>query len=417
MKNLVFTIFFGMLSQAFFAQELQVGLELRPRYEYRNGFKTLLDDTQEPASFVSQRSRLNLNFIYDNLNLVVRAQDIRVWGDVATNQSQLHKGIALFEGYAQYKLNDVWSFKIGRQVIAYDNQRILGEVGWAQQGRSHDAFLVQIKPDSNQRLEAGASVSANDQTLTRTAYNVNNYKNMQHLWYQYKFGNAALSVLFLNNGFEFETSSQALKTQYIQTYGAYYKLNSNNWIAEASVYGQGGTRNDVDVAAWNAGASLHYLVTDQWQLGVGGEYLSGTSMNATAGKNKSFNPLFGTNHKFNGLMDYFYVGNHANSEGLNDIYALVKYSENKFGFSVSPHLFSSANTVVNGTQQMDNYLGTEIDVVANYKLHKFVNINLGYSQMFGSKTLQALKGGDPDRTQNWVWTMVTVKPELFSFKK
>ena len=417
MKNLLYAIFFGMLTQTFFAQELNVGVEIRPRYEYRNGFSTLLEDSQDPASFVSQRSRLNLGFNYENLSIVISAQDIRVWGDVATNQSHLHNGLALFEGYAQYRLDSIWNFKAGRQVLSYDNQRILGEVDWAQQGRSHDAFLVSVTPNINHRLDVGASVSSNAEAIVQTAYTVNNYKNMQFLWYQYVFGTSQLSALFLNNGFEFETIDEDLKTQYTQTFGVFYHLKSNKWIGEFSAYGQSGKRNDMNISAWYGGASISYVASENWQMGMGGEYLSGTAMDDTSGKNKSFNPLFGTNHKFNGFMDYFYVGNHTNSVGLMDVYANVKFNKNKWSFLIAPHIFSSTETVLNDTEEKDNYLGTEIDVVATYKIHKFITANLGYSQLFGSDTMETLKGGNPNRTQNWAWAMITVKPAIFNFNK
>ncbi|MGG5486183.1 alginate export family protein [Gaetbulibacter sp. PBL-D1] len=417
MKNIICTMFFGMLTYTFFAQELEVGIEFRPRYEFRNGFGTLLDDTQDPTSFVSQRSRLNLNFNYENLTIVLRPQDIRVWGDVATNQSNAHDGLALFEGYAQYRLDNIWKFKVGRQTLSYDNQRILGEVNWAQQGRSHDAFLVSVTPNKKHRLDVGASVSSNAETVERTAYSVNNYKNMQLLWYQYGFKTSTLSVLFLNTGYEFETTNQDLKTQYAQTFGMFYSLKTNKWIGEFSVYGQTGTRNDTTVSAWYGGASLGYLATEHWLFGIGGEYLSGTAMDDTSGTNKSFTPLFGTNHKFNGLMDYFYVGNHANSVGLIDAYAQLKYSKNKLTLTLLPHVFSSAESVLSGSNTMDSYLGTVIDVVVTYKLHKFITANLGYSQIFATDTMEVLKGGNANRTHNWAWAMVTVRPEIFSFKK
>ncbi|GGH41956.1 hypothetical protein IA57_11825 [Mangrovimonas yunxiaonensis] len=417
MKHLLYVVFFGILTQTVLAQELNVGIELRPRYEFRNGYKTLLDDTNDAASFVSQRSRLNLDFKYDKLTLVVRAQDVRVWGDVATNQSNAHNGMALFEGYAKYHLDSLWSFKVGRQVLSYDNQRILGEVNWAQQGRSHDAFLVSFTSNKKHALDIGLSVSSNAETLTKNAYAVNNYKSMQFLWYQYRFGTSKLSALFLNNGFEFENADLELETQYTQTFGAYYALKHNNWSGELSAYGQTGERNQTDIAAWYGAAALNYSVNNTWQFGLGGEYLSGTATNDTSGTNKSFNPLFGTNHKFNGFMDYFYVGNHANNVGLIDVYANFKFSKNKLTLSVAPHMFSSAETVYNGNEKMASYLGTEIDVVATYKLHKFISANLGYSQLFGSDTMEILKGGNAQRTQNWAWAMITVKPEVFSFKK
>ena len=52
----------GMISLTTYAQEFDVNLQLRPRYEYRNGFKSLMPIGENSTSFVSQRSRLNFNF-------------------------------------------------------------------------------------------------------------------------------------------------------------------------------------------------------------------------------------------------------------------------------------------------------------------------------------------------------------------
>jgi hypothetical protein len=65
---------------------------------------------------------------------------------------------------------------------------------------------------------------------------------------------------------------------------------------------------------------------------------------------------------------------------------------------------------------MSNYLGTEVDFTTSYAVHKFVNITGGYSQMFGTDTMQRVKGGDVDHTNNWAWVMINVNPQLFSFK-
>ena len=131
----------GMLSFNAFAQEFDANLQLRPRYEYRNGFKTLISNGESPTSFVSQRSRQNFNFKQEKLKLKLTLQNIRTWGDVATTTTTDKNGVALFEGWAQYEINSKWSTRIGRQVISYDNQRIMGEIDWAQQGQSHDAIL------------------------------------------------------------------------------------------------------------------------------------------------------------------------------------------------------------------------------------------------------------------------------------
>ena len=52
-------IAFAITTVSSFAQELEVNLQIRPRFEYRNGFKELMKDDFYPTSFVSQRSRMN----------------------------------------------------------------------------------------------------------------------------------------------------------------------------------------------------------------------------------------------------------------------------------------------------------------------------------------------------------------------
>jgi hypothetical protein len=65
---------------------------------------------------------------------------------------------------------------------------------------------------------------------------------------------------------------------------------------------------------------------------------------------------------------------------------------------------------------MDSYLGTELDFSISYALQKDVVASAGYSQMFGSKTLEKLKIGDASTTNNWIWLIVSINPRLFTSK-
>ncbi len=135
-------------------------------------------------------------------------------------------------------------------------------------------------------------------------------------------------------------------------------------------------------------------------------------------KPSPFQPLFGTNHAFNGLMDYFYVGNHQNSVGLKDLYINLGYLFTKGQINLTPHIFNSAAKVIDiNKQKMDTYLGTEIDLTATYKVQKDIVISAGYSQMYGSSTLERLKNGDASKTNNWAWLMVSFQPQLLSWSK
>lgn len=410
--------FLGMLSMGIYAQELDANLQLRPRYEYRNGFKSLMANGEKATSFVSQRSRLNFNYKQEKLKAKLTFQNIRTWGDVATTAQVDKNGIALFEAWAQYELNSKWSARLGRQVISYDNQRIFGEIDWAQQGQSHDAAVITFHP-ANHQLDLGFALNANAENLLepKTPYTTN-YKAMQYAWYHTRFSKLNLSLVVLNTGYEFEKTIGNLEIDYKQTFGTYLSLKEKKWDTNFGAYGQIGKSADKKVNAWYAGVFLGYTVTNTFKAGLGYEYLSGKNQNDGSSDIKSFSPIFGTNHGFNGFMDYFYVGNHQNSVGLQDAYLKLNYTSNKWQFIVMPHVFNAPNTVLDASNtKMDSYLGTEIDFTASYNIQKDIVASAGYSQMFGSGTLERLKNGiDAANTNNWLWVMVSFSPRIFSLK-
>lgn len=408
--------FFGMMSTGIFAQKLDIDLQLRPRFEYRNGFKTVLKETDNPASFVSQRSRLNINFEEDKLKLKVSLQNVRVWGDVPTNTMLDKNGVTFFEAYGQYEFAENWNVKVGRQVLSYDNQRIFGEVDWTQQAQSHDAAVITYK-DINNRLDIGGALNADSEDITEKQYHTKNYKSMQYAWFNTNLKPFKISLLLLNTGYEFLKTEEDFKVNYIQTLGTFWMFSKGGFEADAAAYTQTGKRDNNTVNAWNFAANLNYKINDNWKAGLGYEYLSGKSTDDTSAEVKSFTPLFGTNHAFNGYMDYFYVGNHINSVGLSDINGKINYKIYKFQFALMPHVFFSAANVVNtDAKVMNKYLGTEIDFTGSYQLHKDVTLGFGYSQMFASTTLETLKGGNAD-TNNWAWISLNINPRIFSYNK
>ena len=139
-------------------------------------------------------------------------------------------------------------------------------------------------------------------------------------------------------------------------------------------------------------------------------------MNDTSTKIKSFNPFYGTNHKFNGWMDYFYVGNHQNSVGLTDLYFTLNYQKGKFSANITPHFFNAAGDIYSGTTKQSSNLGTEIDLSIGYKVANNINFSAGFSKMYATNSMEILKGGDKDEANTWSWIMININPKLFSSK-
>ena len=403
-KNLFTSVIASLIVFIAFGQQFDLSAELRPRYENRHGFKSLLDTISEGSNFVSQRTRLNFGFKNERLKLKIVMQNVRVWGDVGTLSSD-DKTSALHEAWAEAIINSKTSFKLGRQEISYDDQRIFGSVGWAQQARSHDAILFKYAPNANNKLDIGFALNSNSQSNIDNLYsNAAGYKSLQYAWYHGDFNKIGVSFLLLNTGIEYLDVDDSQTIDYMQTIGPRLTYKSGKFNANAAAYFQTGKSKNAKVSASYFTGNIGYKFTTEWSLGLGIEQLSGTDSNASSTDIKSFAPLFGTNHKFNGYMDYFYVGNHANNVGLTDINMTLGYSKNKFSAKLIPHLFSAAADVFDGATKMDASLGTEIDFTIGYKVAKDINLNAGYSKMFATDTLEILKGGDKDENNSWAWS-------------
>ncbi|MGH1432953.1 MAG: alginate export family protein [Lewinella sp.] len=420
MKKTIITVLCLLCISYIYSQEFNLSAEIRPRVEVRNGFKTLSSPNNEAAAFVSQRSRLKFAFQNEEekIKFGMSLQNIRVWGDVNTLSLADINGNALHEGWAEILLNESFSLKAGRQEIIYDDHRIFGSVGWAQQARSHDALIAKFK-NGQHKFDVGLALNANRETLFEVPYTVNNYKSFQYLWYNVQANdNLNTSLLVLNNGVQFENNTGELETAYSQTLGPRITFSKNKLSADFAFYHQRGKVVTTDLSANYLAGSLQYKLHTDWAAKLGFEYLSGTDENATDNKLKSFAPLYGTNHKFNGLMDYFYVGNHANSVGLTDVYGSLTFKKNDFAFVLTPHFFMAPAVIVDGVgKETDSNLGTEVDLNLSYKISKSVVLTSGYSKMFATDTMEALKGGSKDEANHWFWLSFTCKPELFNYKK
>ncbi|MFA8433678.1 MAG: alginate export family protein [Marinifilaceae bacterium] len=414
-------LFLGLLPTVVVAQ-LDFTGEIRPRTEYRHGLKSLYNDANEAAFFTSQRTRLNVNYAETKFRVGVSLQDIRTWGDVSQLNSSDKNKIMLHEAWGEILFRDNFSLKVGRQELVYDDHRILGNVGWAQQARSHDLALFKFKAGEKGKFHAGFAYNQDkEQLITRLYTTGGNYKSMQFAWYHREFEEFKMSLLFLNNGLQYSKMADGAvideETRYSQTFGTHLNYKPGKVKFSGSAYYQ--TGEDVtgrDLKAYLISASMYYPVADNWKGYVGAEIQSGTDTDKqnVNNDNKSFTPIFGTNHKFNGHMDYFYVGNHGNNVGLQDFFAGLNYGKDKVSFSTALHIFASQADLMKGTEKMDSYLGTEIDLSLGYKYSKSLVIKAGYSQMFASESMEVLKGGDKGEANNWGWVMLVFKPNFLS---
>jgi len=417
MKNITITLLFFCMFQMG-AQEFTVDADLRQRFEYRHGFNTLFPDNAEPAAFVRQRARLNFNYSAEKLKLFIAVQDVSTWGD--TRQilpADGNDSFMLFQAWAELQLGTHWSTKLGRQVISYDDQRIFGGLDWAMQGRFHDAALLKYKKERTQ-LDLGFAFSQQGESILGTTYNIPGfftYKSMQFVYFKQSWEQSSFSLLGLNTGFQRfaqEDMTQADGVYYTQTVGSYFTFPIAKLKLSGSAYYQFGEAYPVDesLSAYQLALNATYKVGSTL-LGVGAELLSGSDKGSS--DRRSFFPLYGTNHKFNGFMDYFYVGNHANNVGLNDFHAKAVFKTGERATLLTAlHYFTSNGSIAETT---DKYLGTELDLVYTQPLIKNVKLQIGYSHMFASSNMSLIKNGvTSENTNNWGWAMLVINPRLFN---
>ena len=419
--------------------QLKISGEIRPRFEYRHGYKTLPDSAANHAASIDQRTRINFDYTKDQIKFKVTLQDVRTWGSQKQLVGNESFGVSVHEAWGEAtSKNKFHKLKFGRQELVYDDHRILGSVGWAQQARSHDAVIYKYGKDKLQ-FHFGLAYNQNKGALNTTNYSVpKSYKAMQYLWANYAATpELKVSVLAMSVGQQvnkYDPITEELTNfhdNYTLTTGTRITYNKNKLGVDFSGYYQMGatpTYKAYNVSAYNVNLALSYKVTDAIKATLGYAMLSGNDKTDTTSSyvndQHAFSPYFGTNHKFNGYMDYFYVGNFGGNVGLNDGYLKLDYKHAKFTAGLKAHVFMANNNILDAKELADNgkykamnaYLGSEIDLYGAFKLTPATTCKIGYSQMFGTSSMEAVKDGDMREMSNWAYVMIIMKPTLFKSK-
>ncbi len=424
LKNTIAAGFVIFLCQLTNAQidSLKMNFDLRTRGEIDNGARTLIPEGKNAETTVFSRARLGIDYYYKNLQIYISAQDVRTWGETATNAGK-NQNFTLNEAWAKYQFSEKFGLKLGRQIIAYDNDRLLGTLDWMMQGRSHDALKGIYAFNPNSRIEATVTYNNDDNdandTPEKEIYSITESgeitKSLQIVHYQFTGKNRfQFSAIALNNVLQNPSG-----THYnMLTVGINAKkyLNTVGFFGSA-YYQTGKNTNAQSKSAYEFSANADFLFNSKFNVVLGTEWLSGRSYDTPATKNKSFSPLYGTNHLYNGYMDYFYFGtSHFNTFGLNDYYLKSTYKFNPNSvLQANIHTFTSNGKM--GYDHLGNtlssYLGTELDLVMTQKIGKVITANLGHSFMFAGNSMEFIKNvPQPKNLQTWTWIAFKIAPNF-----
>ncbi len=413
----VILLFLLMLvfSTTLFSQEHEgdftIKAQLRTRGEYRNGALFPRSEGDLPASFISNRVRISLGYDNQFLSMGLSGQNVSAWG--SRPQIENKGDFMLNEAWAKLSHNNFFA-QIGRQKLAYDDDRILGTLDWNQSGRWHDVLKLGYE-NANNKLHLILAYNKSSEDILNGQYftGAQPYKQMQTLWYKFNDNsNFDFSFILLNLGFEAGSAAEA-ETNYMQTLGTNlsYKMDALD-LYGTFYYQTGKNIADDNVAAYMWAVKGAYTINPAVSLSAGLDYLSGQD---DSDKLTAFNPLYGTHHKFYGSMDYFFASAYPNY-GLFDKHAsLIVKPIDKLTLDLTYHHFSSDQfIVVDGTNKKG--LGSEIDFTFTYKVRSYITLQGGYSTMFGTEAFDVAKGGDHSRWQDWGWLSLNINPLIFKSK-
>lgn len=405
-----------LISVSAFGNDLSFSMQYLSRAEYRNGYLMPLSEQDNSAKFIMQRARMGLEYKNEPFTFFMSLQDTRVWGQdmstIATRVEEQYDGLMLHEAWAQYRIDSAildqsLTIKFGRQEIKYDDQRLLGNLDWLRQARRHDAMILSMKGNNGDMLDIGLAYNQNAENRIGDYYKGSTlsypagsngiaqmYKSFVYAYYSGK--SLPIQVLFFNDNFSM--LNDTLKTGNTlprYTLGMTTDIRSGSASARASGYYQfGHDPKNKELSAYFFSLQAQYQIGNV-NLGLEYDHSSGTdNKNGAIEQNTSntFDPLYGTPHKFYGLMDYYYAGSSIGYAGIRDLKASVKYSSNQsLMFSLDIHSFGLTSQYIRKDEVLSPDLGYEIDLITKYKPSPIVNIELGLCAYSTTGTLSALK--------------------------
>ncbi|HEY6207257.1 MAG TPA: alginate export family protein [Chthoniobacterales bacterium] len=413
-------------------------------FDFNDSIDSLTDD-----SFLLQRFRIGAAFKpLDWLKFYAQGQDTREFFSDRPNipGAMGAEGDDTFDfrqGYIQVGPKE-WNLTLGRQTLAYGDERLVGPSDWNNFGRTFDAAKLHFELSKTTSVDLFASTPA---VIYRHSYDQSDLFNGDELHRDLVFSGiyfttGALPPVTLDlyvfgldqdrgNDSNLEgtltlppagsAGGNVLDRTDFATLGTRIKgdpkkLDGFEFEGEFAL--QAGTVANLDLlaVATHAGAGYNFLKCP-WKPRIFAEYnFASGDDDPTDGDDGTFQNLFPTAHKFYGFMDLF---------GWQNIHNPA------LDFRVKPHekltvdVWTNAFWLVttndslyrkNGltrvrpltplAQAADNYAGTELDLTFTYQPVKFLAFQAGYSHFFAGDYLSDTGAGD-DADFGYVQAMVS----------
>ena len=412
------------------AQELNIGLELRPRAEYRSGYGSPITVKEDPGGFMLQRTRLTLGYKNSTLKTGITFQDSRTFGETGTNSEPVNTSgtLSIQEAWAKLLLIPGASVTIGRQALKYDDKRIFSDANWSNTGTSHDLVLFSYELESLLTANLGLAYN-NDKAISKESIysGSTKYRYLGYLWISKPIGaNWLISALAMDEGIQHtKTDPVTGNLTYDKTVDMYHRyitggnikfLNKNlPFDLFATAYFQFGKATaSKDIHSYLLALKMNYTCSPKLIITIGSDLYSGDD-----GKDeqmiKTFQWTYGAIHSFNGTMDYWIAP--MPKQGLIDVYGQVAGTLNKkLGYELRFHVFNTSKEIIHENTIHGYSLGSELDCRLMYKMNSCISIEGGWSSYFlndNSRYLKTNSANTDTRAPGWAYLMLTIKTDQF----
>lgn len=421
-KVFALTIFglFLLLSFSESYGQTSIDAEIRPRSEFRQGFGQPLPDTLKSALVTLQRTRLNFNYKGGVLSARLVLQDARVFGETDTKQPATAStgSLGIYEAWAELLIHSGTSIKIGRQGIQFEDGRLFSLSPWSNTGNSHD--LAQLR-----YLAPGLDIQLGYAYNNQKAYNADtSYYSVSKMYKQLAFIHLSktivngldLSLVGIDEGFMKSKKDLSFYNRY--TTGGTLQLKNDKLplgFFLTGYYQFGKSAPTIDLAAYLLALKATYNFSDKIGGMLGADYYSGSESTLEATKTNTFNKLpYGVNHSFNGYMEYWAT---LPKGGLVNYFGGVSLKFNKkLSSDITYYAFSLAKDMKVGKLDVEKNLGSEVDVVLNYKFSAETTFQFawcGYLVSDGTKMLKYKTTAIETKFPQYAYVMLTIKPQLY----
>ncbi|MDP8245084.1 MAG: alginate export family protein [Candidatus Hinthialibacter antarcticus] len=403
---------------SFWDDSVSIGGEVRGRGEFSNNFYTADGLSARDDEFFLLRSKLHLDVHPSELwRVYVELQDSRQFESDFANRRAVPNGfeddLDLFQGYFDlyHIMDSPVSLRVGRQILSYGKQRLVGGFLWSNVARSFDAVKVTVDlPDfygGSIDVFAGEPVTHDWGNFNDVLDNSNQLYGVYSTWSEVEFVDflEAYYLLRVNDDVDDEVHSIGSRL------GRKYDSNID-W--EIEIVGQLGDFRGLDHSAFASHVELGYSPEMAWspRFAIAHNYATGDD-DAGDGDHGTFDNLYPTNHLHYGQMDRNSWRNGHDIEleaSVKPLEKLKVVSEVHFFIldeSEDDAWYNAGGGVIRaGAPGADSYIGTEFDLSLSYQVCDNFAVGGGYSHFFAGAFIDDT-GDDDDADWGYIQATVT----------